>query len=319
MNLYNNQISIFRRSYGLIQTMGVFLILVIILSIFLPRFMTFTNIINVLNQLSANLVVSAGMTIIILTAEFDISVGAVLALTACVAALLMPDMAILPAVGISLLIGPLFGLLHGVIVTKGKIPSFIITLGTMMIARGLAFIVTGGKVVSGIPDGFKILGQGTIKGLPIVFFVVIIVYTLGYILLKKSPFGKKIYAVGANRQVAMLSGINADKIKIIAFVAVGFSASLGGILLLSRMMSVQAYTAQGMEFDCIAAVVIGGTSLTGGAGNILRTIIGVLIIGMIRNALNLAHIDVQWQMVANGSIIILAVLLDALRRRLNVT
>lgn len=319
MNLNKNQISIFRRSYGLIQTMGVFLILVIILSIFLPRFMTFTNIINVLNQLSANLVVSAGMTIIILTAEFDISVGAVLALTACVAALLMPIMAILPAVGISLLIGPLFGLLHGLIVTKGKIPSFIITLGTMMIARGLAFLVTGGKVVSDIPDGFKILGQGTIKGLPIVFFVVIIVYTLGYILLKKSPFGKKIYAVGANRQVAMLSGINADKIKIIAFVAVGFSASLGGILLLSRMMSVQAYTAQGMEFDCIAAVVIGGTSLTGGAGNILRTIIGVLIIGMIRNALNLAHIDVQWQMVANGSIIILAVLLDALRRRLNVT
>jgi ribose transport system permease protein len=319
MNLYNKQISIFRRSYGLIQTMGVFLILVIILSIFLPRFMTFTNIINVLNQLSANLVVSAGMTVIILTAEFDISVGAVLALTACLAALLMPDMGILPAVGISLFIGPLFGLLHGVIVTKGKIPSFIITLGTMMIARGLAFLVTGGKVVSGIPDGFKILGQGTIKGLPIVFFVVIIVYTLGYILLKKSPFGKKIYAVGANRQVAMLSGINADKIKIIAFVAVGFSASFGGILLLSRLMSVQAYTAQGMEFDCIAAVVIGGTSLTGGAGNILRTIIGVLIIGMIRNALNLAHIDVQWQMVANGSIIILAVLLDALRRRLNAT
>lgn len=137
MNLYNKQISIFRRSYGLIQTMGVFLILVIILSIFLPRFMTFTNIINVLNQLSANLVVSAGMTVIILTAEFDISVGAVLALTACVAALLMPDMGILPAVGISLFIGPLFGLLHGVIVTKGKIPSFIITLGTMMIARGL--------------------------------------------------------------------------------------------------------------------------------------------------------------------------------------
>lgn len=317
MNINDKQLSNIRRSYGLIQTMGVFLVMVIIMSILLPRFMTFINITNILKQLSVNLVVAAGMTIIILTAEFDIAVGAVLALTACVAAMLMPEIGVLPAVGVSLLIGPLFGLFHGIIVTKGRIPSFITTLGTMMIARGLAFAMTGGRAVADIPDGFKILGQGTIKGFPIIFFVVIVVYTVGYVMLKMTPFGKKIYAVGANRGSAVLSGINADRVKIIAFVMVGFSASLSSIMLLSRMGAVRYNTATGMEFDVIAAVVIGGTSLTGGSGNILQTVIGVFIIGMIRNALNLAHISIQWYSFTTGTIIIIAVILDALRKRMN--
>lgn len=312
-----NVAEILKRSYGLIQTLAVFLVMIIVMGVFLPRFLTFVNITNVMKQLAVNLVISAGMTCIILTGEFDISVGSVLALTASVAALVMPKWGIFPAVVLGLLIGPVFGIFHGIIVTKGKIPSFITTLGTMMMARSLAFVVTDGKVLADIPESFKILGQGTIKGFPITLIVVIIVYLIGHLMLKKTPFGKKIYAVGANRQAAMLSGINADNIKIKTFMIVGFLASLGGIMVLSRMGAIQAYTGKGLEFDCIAAVVIGGTSLSGGEGNILQTIIGVFIIGLIRNALNLSRINIFWQEFATGSIIIIAVLLDAFRKRIS--
>ena len=171
-----NVTEIVKRSYGLIQTLGVFLVMVIVMGLFLPRFLTFVNITNVLKQLAVNLVISAGMTCIILTGEFDISVGSVLALTASVAAWGMPKWGIFPAVVLGLLIGPVFGIFHGIIVTKGKIPSFITTLGTMMMARSLAFVVTDGKVLADIPESFKILGQGTIKGFPITLIVVIIVY-----------------------------------------------------------------------------------------------------------------------------------------------
>jgi len=303
--------------YGLIQTLGVFLVIVIIMSIFLPNFLTLTNLANLLKQLSVNLVVAAGMSFIILTGEFDISVGSVLALTAVIAAKLIHVTGMLPFVAclISLTVGIGFGLINGIIVTKGKIPSFIGTLGTMMIARSLAFIITQGRVLSDFPNTIKILGQGTIKGFPVVFILVIVVYAIGYLVLKKTAFGKKVYAVGSDKRVAMLSGINTDKVKIQSFIVVGFLASLGGVMLLSRLAAIQADTGRGLEFDIIAAVVIGGTSLYGGEGNILQTVIGVLIIGLIRNFMNLAHIDIFWQDFATGSIIIIAVLLDTLRKR----
>jgi len=317
----NNDINIgsenfLKHFYGLLQTLGVFLFIVIVMSIFLPNFFTFINITNLLKQYSVNLVVAAGMTFIILTGEFDISVGSMIALTASVAGSLIHIWGIWPAVLVAVLIGPIFGILNGLIVTKGNVPSFIVTLGTMMMARSLAFVITQGKVIGQLPESFKILGQGTIKGFPISIFIVIFIYAIGYITLRKSTFGKKIYAVGSDKKVAMLSGINSDKTKIKSFMIVGFLASLGGIMMLSRLGAIQADTGRGLEFDVIAAVVIGGTSLSGGEGNILQTIIGVFIIGLIRNFLNLAHIDIFWHDFATGAIIIVAVLLDSMRKRI---
>jgi ribose/xylose/arabinose/galactoside ABC-type transport system permease subunit len=304
-------------SYGLVQTFSVFILMVAAMSIFLPSFMTGLNLMNIVKQLAVNLIVAAGMTIIILTGEFDISVGSVVCLSAVVVARLINAWGVVPAVAFGLAIGLGFGWLHGIIVTKGKIPSFITTLGTSMIARSLAFVISDGKVIADIPEGFKVVGQQELFGLPYTVFFVIAVYVVGYVMLTRTTFGKKIYAVGANRQAAMLSGISADRVKIIAFCVVGFLSALGGILLLSRMGAIQPYTARGLEFDVIAAVVIGGTSLSGGEGSILQTIIGIFIIGIIRNALNLSQINIFWQDFATGSIIIVAVLLDAFRKRVS--
>jgi ribose transport system permease protein len=304
--------------YSLIQILGVFLFIVILMSIFLPNFFSIINITNLLRQLSVNLIVAAGMTFIILTGEFDLSVGSVLALTAAIAGQLIFKFGVVTGCLLALLVGVLFGLFNGFIVTKGQIPSFICTLGTMMMARSLAFVVTEGRVLSGFPDAFKVIGQGSIGGFPIAFVIVIVLYAIGYIVLRKTIFGKRVYAVGADKKVAMMSGINTDRTKIQSFVIVGLFASLGGIVLLSRLAAIQADTGKGLEFDVIAAVVIGGTSMFGGEGNILQTIIGVIIIGLIRNFLNLAHISIFWQDFATGVIIIIAVLLDTMRKRIAV-
>lgn len=304
-------------SYNLVQVLAVFLFMVVVMIVFLPRFGTWLNLTNQLKQLTVNLIVAAGMTMIMLTGEFDISVGSVICLTAVVVAKLMPVVGTFLAIVTGMAVGVAFGLLHGLIVTKGRIPSFITTLGTMKIARSLAFVISDGKVIADIPERFKVVGQADFfGGIPYTIFFVIAVYVVGYVLLRSTPFGKKVYAVGANRQSAVLSGINADRVKVVTFVIVAALASLGGILLLSRMGAIQPYTANGLEFDVIAAVVIGGTSLSGGEGSILQSIIGVFIIGLIRNAMNLAQINAFWQDCATGAIIIVAVLLDAVKKRI---
>jgi ribose transport system permease protein len=304
------------KSNGLFQTLGVFIFLFIAMSLVLPRFLTITNQLNLIRQMAVNLIVAAGMTFLILTGEFDISVGAVLALTASVAGKLIPTIGTLPGCMLALLIGPAFGLFHGVIVTKAKIPSFIATLGSMMMARSLAFVVTKGQIISNLPESFKFLGQGSLGGVPFSLFIVIAIYCTGFFVLTKSPFGNKVYAIGSNRKIASLFGIQADRVKTICFIIVGALTSFSGIVLLSRIAAIQADTARGLEFDVIAAVVIGGTSLYGGEGNILQTIIGVIIIGLIHNFLNLSHINIFWQEFATGLMIIIAVLIDALRKRI---
>ena len=171
-------------------------------------------------------------------------------------------------------------------------------------------------MVSNLPDEFKAIGQGATFGIPNPFVIALACYGAGWVLMTRTAFGKKVYAVGANRTVAMLSGIRADRVKIICMVVVGFTASFAGNLLLARIGAIQADTARGLEFEVIAAVVIGGTSLYGGQGKILRTIIGVVIIALIRNFLNLSRIDIFWQDFATGAIIVGAVLLDAFQKRI---
>ncbi|SFP76688.1 monosaccharide ABC transporter membrane protein, CUT2 family [Bradyrhizobium sp. Ghvi] len=305
-----------RRSYGLIQSVAVLLVLVVVMSIVSPRFASVINIQNLMAQMSAALIVAAGMTIVMINGEFDISVGAVLALTASIAGKLMPEIGITATFALALVVGPLFGRFAGVVVTRFGIPSFITTLGTMMIARSLAFVTTQGQVVSNVPEAFRILGLGRPLGIPMPFIIAILTILAGYVLLNHTAFGKKVYAIGANRNVAALSGINVDRIKIICLMICGLCASFAGMVLLARIGSIQADTARGLEFEVIAGVVIGGVSLSGGQGNILRVIIGVVVIALIRNFLNLARIDIFWQDFATGSIILAAVLLDALQKRI---
>ena len=304
-----------RQSYGLIQALAVLAALIVVMSILSPRFSSWINIANLMGQMAVPMIVAAGMTIVMISGEFDISVGSVVALAAATSATLMPEIGMIPAVLLSLLIGPAVGWLNGIVTTKGRIPSFIVTLGAMMMARSLAFVVTGGQVVSNIPDAFKAIGKGRLFNVPIPFLIALLCYALGWFVLTRMAFGKRVYAVGANKMVATLSGIHADRVKIHCMMIVGFAAAFAGNILLARIGAIQADTGRGLEFEVIAAVVIGGTSLYGGQGNILRTIIGVIIIALIRNFLNLSRIDIFWQDFATGAIIIGAVLLDALQKR----
>jgi len=288
----------------------------VVITAITPRFLSIINLTNLMAQMAPMLIVASGMTIVMISGEFDLSVGSTVALTASVSAFLMKQMGIFPAIFLSLLIGPALGTFNALIIIKGKVPSFITTLGTMMMARSLAYVVTGGKVIADMPASFKVVGQGYIFGIPLPFLIALVCYAVGFIALTRTAFGKKVYSVGANKTVAILSGIRSDRVKLACLIIVGFTASFAGNILLARIGAIQADTAKGLEFEVIAAVVIGGTSLYGGQGNILRTIIGVIIIAMIRNFLNLSHINIFWQDFATGAIIIGAVLFDLLQKQL---
>lgn len=297
-----------------IQSLGVFLLMFSLMSLTLPRFLTVLNLTNLMKQLSISWIIGVGMTIVIICGEFDISVGSILALAGVVAGLLIPKYGIAVGVAGALIIGVAVGIFNGVVTTKGRIPSFITTLGSMMMCRSLALVITRGRVISDFPDNYRVLGQGSVFGIPYLFVITIILYIIGHILLKRTAYGQHVYAVGSNRAAAILSGINADMVKIRAFIISGLLASLAGVLLASRVMAVQADTGIGIEFEVIAGVIIGGTSLRGGEGNVFYTILGVLIIGMIRNGLNMTQIDISWNQFVTGGVIVGAVLLDSLRK-----
>ena len=342
-----------RRSYSLIQALGVLAILVVVMQIANERFLSPVNIGNLLGQMTVMLIVAAGMTLVIISGEFDVSVGSVVGLSAAVAGWIMVRwMPVASAADqvwwvialgllLALLVGPLFGLFAGLVVTKARIPSFIVTLGTLMMARSLTLVVTQGQPIPDIPEAIRAFGQGRWVKLPLPFnvtgfagsgsiadlfvwipiqnvvWVAVLVYAVMWFVLERTTFGKRVYAVGANKTVAILSGIRADRTKILCFMIVGFTASLGGLVSLSRLGAVSPNTGEGLEFEVIAAVVIGGTSLYGGQGKVLRTIIGVVIIALTRNFLNLARIEIFWQGFATGTIILVAVLLEALQRRIS--
>ncbi len=342
-----------RRSYSLIQALGVLAILVVVMQLANSRFLSPVNVGNLLGQMTVTLIVAAGMTIVMIAGEFDVSVGSAVGLSAAVAGWIMvrwmplasgeAQAGWLIATGLlaPLLVGPLFGLVVGLVVTKVRIPSFIVTLGTLMIGRSLTLVVTQGQPIPDMPQIIRDFGQTRWVQLPLplnfsgfadtgspadliawlplqnIIWVAAVVYAVGWFVLERTSFGKRVYAVGANRTVAVLSGIRADRIKIQCLMIVGFTASLAGIVSVSRLGAVSPNTGEGLEFEVIAAVVIGGTSLSGGQGNILRTVIGVVIIALTRNFLNLARIQIFWQGFATGSIILAAVLLEALQRRIS--
>ncbi|KOE62713.1 ribose ABC transporter permease [Aggregatibacter actinomycetemcomitans] len=291
------------------------LVLIGVVSAINPDFFSVDNILNILRQTSVNAIIAVGMTFVILIAGIDLSVGSILALTGAFAASMvgaeLPVLLIIPLV---LLIGTLLGGISGVIVAKGKVQAFIATLVTMTLLRGVTMVYTDGRPIStgfsDTADAFAFLGTGYLFVIPLPIWLMAIVFLVSWYVLKHTKIGRYIYALGGNEAATRLSGINVNKVKIFVFAVSGFLSSLAGLIVTSRLSSAQPTAGVSYELDAIAAVVVGGTSLMGGKGRVMGTLIGALIIGFLNNALNLLDISSYYQMIAKALVILIAVLAD---------
>lgn len=289
--------------------------LIAVVAVLSPSFFTVSNLLNVLRQTSINAVIAAGMTFVILTGGIDLSVGSILGFSGAMAAsLLVSGQNMLVVVLLSLTFGAGIGFLNGVIISKGKLQPFIATLATMTILRGATLVFTDGKPVSfGSSAGalsFSNIGGGTLFGIPNPVLIMIAIFLVCYYVLHQTKIGRYTYALGGNEESTKLSGINTDKVKIFVYTVSGLLSSVAGIIITARLFSAQPNAGSGYELDAIAAVVLGGTSLTGGKGKIVGTVVGALIIGILSNALNLLNVSSYFQMIAKGVVILIAVLLD---------
>lgn len=287
----------------------------IIISFLSDRFMTGSNIFNIFRQTSYNAIIAVGMTFVILTGGIDLSVGSTFAFSGAIAAFLVgsgynPYIAMLAA----LVVGAGVGVTNGIVITKGKLQPFIVTLATMTIFRGVTLVFTDGKPISAgyekNAEIFSKIGNGYTFGVPNPILIMFLIVAIGYFILRHTTIGRYVYAIGGNEEAAKLSGINVHRIKIFVYGISGLLAALAGIIITSRLSSAPPTAGTGYELDAIAAVVLGGTSLAGGIGSILGTIVGALIIGILNNALNLLDVTSYYQLLVKGLVILVAVLLD---------
>ncbi|MCA0984257.1 ribose ABC transporter permease [Halobacillus yeomjeoni] len=289
------------------------ILIMTILGFMSENFFTVNNLLNLLRQISINALIAFGMTFVILTGGIDLSVGSILAFgSALTAGMLASGMDPLLAVFIGLLAGLAMGAFNGLIITKGKVAPFIATLATMTIFRGATLVYTDGRPITGLSDSFafEMIGRGYVFGIPFPGILMIIIFFILFLLLRKTVFGRQVYAVGGNEEASILSGIKADRVKIWVYSLTGMLSVLAGIILTSRLNSAQPTAGTMYELDAIAAVVLGGTSLAGGRGRIVGTLIGALIIGVLDNGLNLLNVSSFYQQIVKGGVILLAVLLD---------
>jgi len=296
--------------------MGLFLMCAA-LSYLSPAFLTTSNFINVLRQVSTNANLAFGMTLAILIGGIDLSVGPVLAISGTLAAglIALSGLPVWLAVLLGLGCGTFIGFCNGFIISRTGIAPFIVTLATMQIARGMAYVYTGGNPVSCYVDRFNAIGGGHIGLLPLPVLYTAGVFLVMCFLLYRTKFGRYVYALGGNRNAAVYSGINIDRVQVLVYSIIGFLSAVSGIVLCSRMYSGQPTIGNGFELDAIAAVVLGGTSFSGGTGTLGGTLLGVFVIGILNNGLNLLNINSFWQLVVKGVVILLAVYVDILKKR----
>ncbi|HAX97804.1 MAG TPA: ribose ABC transporter permease [Candidatus Atribacteria bacterium] len=295
----------------------VFIVVCVIFGILNPVFFNPLNIINVIRQVSIIGVMAVGMTLVILLGLIDLSVGSIVAFAGIVAAGFQVKWggSFFLSLVIPLLVGAGIGFFNGYVSTKGGIHPFIVTLGSMSIFRGATLLIAQGKPISGMSPAFRFIGAGMIGPIPfpvILFLGCVIIFG---IMLRRTVFGRYIYAIGGNQEAALLSGIMVDRVKILTYTILGTLSGLSALILTSRLNSGELVAGQGYELDVIASVVIGGTSMMGGEGGVYGTLIGALLIGVISNGLNLLGVQPYWQMMVKGTIIILAVLMDRMKRR----
>lgn len=290
----------------------IFLILLVVASMVSDAFFTLTNLLNVMRQVSIVGIIAVGMTLVILTSGIDLSVGSVMAVTGAIAAGIITAGLPLPvAILATLLAGLAIGAFNGLVIAKGNVPPFIATLAVMVIARGMTLVITGGSptVISDV--SYRFIGSGRILGIPFPVIMMLVIVLIMYGVLKHTTFGRNIYAVGGNEEAARLSGINVTRIKVSVYALTGMFAATSALIYTSRLMSAQPNAGQMLELDAIAAVIIGGTRLTGGKGGVVGTLIGALIMGVLDNILNLANVSPFYQDIAKGLVILAAVLLDS--------
>ena len=286
------------------------------------NFTTTDNMFNVLRQTSVNLCISVGMTLVILTGGIDLSVGSVLALSGAIAAGMAHqgfDLSSMDTyVGFTfwgccldaLLVGAVFGGFNGLLVTRFKVPPFVATLGVMTIARGLTMLYTGGFPITNLGEGFQFIGTGWFLGVPMPVWIAVAIILIFSFYMRETRTGRYIYAIGGNKRATLLSGIRVDKIVFLVYTLAGILSAVAGILVTARLDSAQPNAGSGYELDAIAAVVIGGASLSGGRGSIIGTVVGALIIGVLNNGLVLLDVSPFWQQVIKGLVILFAVILD---------
>jgi ribose transport system permease protein len=292
------------------------LLLVILMSIIAPNFFSIKNGLNIAQAVSINAVIASGMTVVILTAGIDLSVGSIVAASGVATVLLLNgDVPVAIAALAAILIGALIGLVNGAIIAYLALPAFIVTLGALTYTRGIAYSMHGGPVQIAGESGIESIGNGSIGGVPMPVFIMIFVYWFFWFLLERTKFGRHVYAVGGNPQAARLSGINVKKVLMSVYVISGVTAGLGGLIFASRVRSGQVTAGVGYELDAITAVILGGTSLFGGRGRIFGTLIGALLIGVLSNGLVLLGVPIYTQLMIKGAVVILAVAIDTLRSK----
>ena len=302
-------------------------LMVLALSLLSEHFLTPDNGWNILRQISVNLCLSIGMTLVILSGGIDLSVGAILALAGAVAAGLLKTGLALPAFGVMLhftTIGAIFaglvvggglGWCNGIAITRFQLPPFVATLGMLSIARGLTMLWTGGFPITGLGPDFGHLGTGVFLGMPMPVWIMLGLVAIFVVVTRRLPFGRHLYAVGGNERAARLTGLPVGRIKIAVYTLAGALAGVAGLIVTARLDSAQPNAGLGYELDSIAAVVIGGTSLSGGRGSVLGTVLGCLIIGVLNNGLFLLNVSPFWQQVIKGGVILLAVAIDKMNVR----
>jgi ribose transport system permease protein len=287
------------------------------LSFLSPAFLTQNNLMNVLRQVSTNANLAFGMTLAIIIGGIDLSVGSVLAVSGTLASGLIAvgGLPIWLAVLIGLACGALLGLFNGFVISRTGIAPFIVTLAMMQVARGLAYVYTGGMPIRVFVDAYNFLGNGYLGPIPLPVIYSLAIFLVMCFLLYRTKFGRYVYALGGNRSAAVYSGINIGRVQITVFGLLGFLSAISGIVLCARMYSGQPTAGNGAEMDAIAAAVLGGTSMSGGIGTLGGTLIGVFVIGILNNGLNLMNIDSFWQLIVKGIVILLAVYVDTLKKK----
>jgi ribose/xylose/arabinose/galactoside ABC-type transport system permease subunit len=291
------------------------LIALLIMGLASPNFRSLANLENVLRQASFAGIAAVGMTLLMITGAFDLSVAGIVGLCGVVLAQLLGVLGIAPAILITLLLGLALGAISGLVVTKIRIPAFIATLGMMYVYLAAALILTNGQVVPVTNRTFRSLGSGEWLALPIPFLVMVLVYLVAAVVLRASKYGRYMRAVGSNETAARTAGLPVDRVRIAAFMAVGLCTALTATLLTGMLSSANAVMSTGFELTVISVVVVGGTSLRGGSGTLLGSFTGAIFFAVINNALNMFRVEAYWQYIAVGVILIVALAIDALRRR----
>jgi ribose transport system permease protein len=298
---------------------GIIISLIVVFTVFsilVPIFLQQNNLINITLQASINAVVAIGMTLVIITAGIDLSVGAIVALSSVITAkFLVSGTPILVSIAINFLIGIICGMFNGVLISYLRLQPFLVTLGTMSLFRGLALIISNGVPIYDLPEQFKTaIALLTIGPIPIPVVIMVIFSIMAFIILKFTKLGEYIFAIGGNEEATRLSGVNVKMYKTITYAFSGIAAALGALILTGRLGAAEAVSGMGYELDAIAAAAIGGASLAGGRGSILGTIIGAIILSALRNGLTLLNVQSFYQMVATGIIIMIAIIIDRLSR-----